>query len=77
MELYPCWEKGIDLLVWGENRGWLQTWYQSNDMGKPVRQSFPLVSARELLHCIPQYLCLCDRTEVSCKRGISGNLTFV
>lgn len=53
-----------------------KTWYQSNGMGKPVRQRFPLVSTRELLHCIPQYLCLCDRTEVTCKRGISGNFTF-
>lgn len=54
-----------------------KTWYQTNDMGKPVRQRFPFVSARELLFCIPQYLCLCDRNEDTCKRGINGNLTSV
>lgn len=54
-----------------------KTWYHSNDMGKPIRQRLPLVSARELLRCIPQYLCLCDRIEVTCKRRISGNFTVV
>lgn len=54
-----------------------KTWYKSNDVGKSVKERFLLVAARELLHCIPQFLYLCDRAEVICKSGISGNFTFV
>lgn len=54
-----------------------KTSYQSNDVGKPVRQRFLLMASRALLHCIPQLLYLCDRAEVICKRWVSGNFTFV
>lgn len=43
--------------------------YKNNDVAKPVWERFLLVTARELPHCIPRFLHLCDRAEVICKRG--------